>query len=623
MGSADERPIRTGDIRSGEGAELAIVERVISPEQLRLALRRERAVSTLKLGARLLELRLITQDQLSGALQVQSTDTRRHLGEILLDLGLVSRRHLYQVLCEKLGIPLIELAQFAIDGAVLRLLPEDLVRKSGILPLCRVDGKLIVAMSDPLDQAPLERVRFVVQAPVMPVMASAEEIEHAIRTYYGAEAGTRDAQAVRPTRPEPRRGDAERDHAPADTSDKSVSKLVNRMIVDAHAAGVSDIHLDASAGAQQVVIRFRRDGRLSEYASLPGHLRGAIVTRIKAMAGIDISERRRAQEGRIDLVENVPADLQLRVITVPTRDGNEDIAVKLIPVRELLPLQMIGLSEPMLEAIKHMVSQPYGLVLVSGPAGSGRTTTAHAILTLLNVPGAKIWTAESPAQAARPGLSQVEVNEKIGWTYPVVMSAVMRADPDVILIGEMRDRETSALAVEASLKGALVLSALHGNGAADTVARLLDAGLDAFSLSDALLGVVAQRLARRLCHRCKISRPLRPDEIDALIEEYCDGAPLAASDIRAEWTARFGEELLVHGAQGCDLCSGTGYRGRIGLYELMTGGPALRPLMLQRRPVDEFVTAAMHAGMRTLKQDGIEKALAGHCDFREVRAATV
>ncbi|HEV7803698.1 MAG TPA: GspE/PulE family protein [Burkholderiales bacterium] len=621
MGSTEHRLIREGTFHNAEGAELTIVERVISPEQLRQALRRERAVSTLKLGARLLELRLITQDQLNGALQVQNTDSRRHLGEILLDLGLVSRVHLHQVLCEKLGIPLIELAQFGIDGAVLRLLPEELVRKSNVVPLCRVDGKLVVAMSDPLDPEPLERVRFVVQMPVMPVMASVEEIEQAIRTYYGPEAGSRDAQAARPARPEARRADFE--SVPVDASDHSVVKLVSQMIGDAHAAGASDIHLDASAGAQNVTVRFRRDGLLSEYASLPGHLRAAIVTRIKAMAGIDISERRRAQEGRIDAVDHVPSDLQLRVITVPTRAGNEDIAIKLIPVRELLPLQMIGLSDALLQAIKQLVAQPYGLVLISGPAGSGRTTTAHAILTLLNVPGAKIWTAESPAQAARSGLSQVEVNDKIGWDYPAVMSAVMRADPDVILIGELRDRATAALAVEASLKGALVLSALHGNGAADTVARLLDAGVDAFSLSDALLGVVAQRLARRLCLRCRISRPLKPAEIDALVEEYCDGTQLAAPQVRAEWTERFGSELLVYGAQGCDLCSGTGYRGRIGLYELMPGGAAMRPLMLQRRPVDELVTAAIHAGMRTLKQDGIEKALAGHCDFREVRAATV
>ena len=623
MGSSYERPIRDGALPSAERAELPIIERVISPDQLRQALRRERAVSTLKLGARLLELRLITQDQLSGALQVQNTDSRRHLGEILLDLGLVSKVHLHQVLCEKLGIPLIELAQFGIDGAVLRLLPEDMVRQSNVLPLCRLDGKLIVAVSDPLDPEPIERVRFFVQMPVSPVMATREEIEQAIRTYYGPDGGSRDASGAKSFRPEPRRADFERESAPLDGSDNSAIKLVSKMIADAHASGASDIHIDASPGAQQVAIRFRRDGQLSEYMRLPAQQRAAILTRIKAMAGMDISERRRAQDGRIDALESGAPDLQLRVITVPTRDGSEDIAIKLMPARELLPLPMLGLSDSVLEGIRQLIAKPYGLLLIAGPAGSGKTTTAHAILTLLNVAGAKIWTAESPVEATRAGLSQVEVNEKLDWDYPAIMRAIVRADPDVIFVGEMRDRETTALAVEASLKGSLVIAVLHGNSAAETVARLLDGGVDPFSLSDALLGVVGQRLARRLCLRCRISRPLESAETDVLVQEYCDGTHLRPAQIRAEWTERFGNEPLVYGAQGCELCSGTGYRGRIGLFELMRTGAAMRPLLLQRRPVDELVGAAMHDGMRTLKQDGIEKALAGFCDLREVRAATV
>ena len=614
MGNTYDRPAAYA---SAERSELAIVERVISPEQLRQALRRESAASTLKLGARLLELRLITQDQLNGALQVQSTDTRRHLGEILLDLGLVSRGHLYQVLCEKLGIPLVELSQFDIDGAVLRLLPEDLVRQSGVLPLCRVDGKLVVAVSDPLDPEPIERARFVAQIPIIPVMANRDDIEHAIRSHYGGDA----SGAPRPLRTEPRR--TEHDVPAFDASEASVVRLVNRMIAEAHASGVSDIHIDASGSAQQVTIRFRRDGRLSEYTALPAQLRAALVTRIKALAGIDISERRRAQEGRIESIENGPADLQLRVITVPTRDGHEDIAIKLVTVRELMPLQMLGLSDAVLEQVNQLVAQPSGLVLVAGPAGSGRTTTAHAILTLLATPGAKVWTAESPIETPRPGVSQVEVNEKIGWDYPAVMGSIMRADADVILVGEIRDRQTAALAVEASLKGALVLAALHGNSAGEAVARVVDLGVDAYSLSDALLGVVAQRLARRLCVRCRISRPLESTEADALAQEYCEGTPMRPADVRADWETRFGSELMIYGARGCDLCGTTGYRGRIGLYELLRGSPAMRPLVLQRRPPEALAAAAMREGMRTLKQDGMDKALAGHCDFREVRAASV
>ena len=619
MGTHDAAPMRDAAFKTGDQANPATVERVRSREQLRSTLRRERAVSTLKLGARLLELRLITQDQLNGALQVQRTDTR-HLGEILYDLGLVSREHLYQVLCEKLGIPLIELGQFDMDVSVLRLVPEELARGSGIFPLCRSEGNLVVAVSDPLDPTPLERLRFVVQMPVVPVLAAREEIEQAIRLYYGADPSGRDTPAAaRQQRPDMRAVES----APAEDADTSVVKLVNKIIEEGYTSGASDIHIDGSLGAQHVAVRFRRDGRLSEYVRLPAHLRAGIVTRVKAMAGIDISERRRAQQGRIDMIENGPPELQLRVITIPTRDGNEDIAIKLVPDRDLLPLQMLGLGDSVMAGIEQLIAKGQGLVLITGPAGSGRTTTAHAILTRVNVPGAKIWTAESPVEIPRPGFSQIEANEKIGWDFATIMRSVMRADPDVIMIGELRDRETAALAVEASLRGCRVLSTLHGGSAAETYARVVDMGVDAYSLADAFLGVISQRLARRLCSRCRISRALTADEIDALLEEYCDGTPLETSVVRAEWNARFGNVLEIYGATGCEACGHTAYRGRIGLYELMSGGAAMRPLLLQRRPVDELVAAAMRNGMRTLKQDGIEKALAGHCDMNEVHAATV
>jgi type II secretory ATPase GspE/PulE/Tfp pilus assembly ATPase PilB-like protein len=283
---------------------------------------------------------------------------------------------------------------------------------------------------------------------------------------------------------------------------------------------------------------------------------------------------------------------------------------------------MLGLPDQVLSGIEPLV-QKAGLLLIAGPAASGRTTSAHALLTRVNVPGAKIWTVESPVEISRPGFSQIEANEKIGWDYATIVRSVMHADPDVILIGELRDRETAALAVEASLRGCLVLATLHGSSAAEAYARVVDMGVDAYSLADALLGVLSQRLARRLCSRCLISRALDAGQTDALLEEYCRGTPLKTADVRAEWNQRFGGVLQIHGANGCEVCGNTGYRGRIGLYELMPGGAAMRALLLQRRPVDELVAVAMQEGMRTLKQDGIEKALAGHCDMNEVHAATV
>jgi type II secretory ATPase GspE/PulE/Tfp pilus assembly ATPase PilB-like protein len=625
MRSNRESPLNDGALFTAERVELTIVERVATPDQLREALRRERAVSTMKLGARLLELGLVTRDELEGALQVQNTDSRRHLGEILLDLGLVSKGHLHQVLCEKLGIPVVELAQFTIEPAVIRLLPEDLVRQSRVIPMCLVDGNLVVAMSEPLDPEPIDRVRFVVQTPVTPVMATREDIEQAIRLYYGGEGGARDVLGnAKQPHPDVREAGLRRESAPAELSGFSVVSVVNKIITAAYASGASDIHIDSSAGAQQVAVRFRRDGELTEHARLPGHLRAGVVNRIKTMAGVDISERRRAQEGRIDVIENGPAELQLRVITVPTSDGNEDIAIKLFPVHDLLPLHMLGLRAPVLDTIKQLLATRDGLMLIAGPAGSGKTTAAHAMLTLLNVPGAKIWTAESPVEIARPGLSQVEVNAQVGCDYAAVMSTILRADPDVIMMSEIGGRETAASAVEAALKGCLVVSALHSYSAAETVARLLDMGVDAFSLSDALLGVLGQRVVRRLCARCRrASRPFKPAEIEALLQEYCEGTRLHAPEVGAEWIQRFGDALLLYEANGCELCVGTGYRGRIGLHELLLGGSGLRPLIRKRQPVRELAAAAIRDGMRTLKQDGIEKALAGDCDLREVRAATV
>ena len=620
MASTVEKPVPHGYV--DDGPELAIVDRVNSPDQLRQTLKRQRAVSTMKLGTRLLELKLITNEQLNAALQVQNTDSRRHLGEILFDLGLVSKRQLDQVLCEKLGIPLIELAQFKIEPEVLRLLPEDLVRQSGVLPLCRIEGKLVVAVSDPLDSEPLERVRFRVQTPVIPVMAPREEIEQAIRIHYKTDASL--AQPLsRVIKVDTRRFEADRDATPLDELDSSVVRLVNKIVIDAHASGASDIHVDASSGTQQVSVRFRTGGVLSEYTRLPGTLRAAIATRIKTMAGIDISERRRPQEGRIDAVDNGPANLQLRVITVPTCDGNEDIAIKLVSTRELLPLDKLGMSTEVAESVKQLAALPEGLLLIAGPARSGTTTTAYAVLELIDAADRKIWTVENRVEQPRSAWSQIEANAKTGSDYASILDTAVRADPDVVMVGEMRNREAVALAVEAALNHSLVVAAMRGNSAAEACSRVLDMGVDAFSFADVFVGVIAQRLARRLCASCHISRPLTPSELEGLIQEYCQGTQLRPTQVRVEWTQRYGSALEIHGAKGCELCAGTGYHGHVGLYELLRAGPAMRSLVTQRRPANELAAAGMQGGMRTLKQDGIDKALAGLSDMREIRAVTV
>jgi type II secretory ATPase GspE/PulE/Tfp pilus assembly ATPase PilB-like protein len=455
-------------------------------------------------------------------------------------------------------------------------------------------------------------------------MAPREEIEQAIRVHYKNESGSREAQPLsRVIRVDARKFDADRDGSQLDELDSSIVRLVNKIVTDAHAVGASDIHVDASSGTQQVSVRFRTDGELSEYTRLPGNLRAAIATRIKTMAGIDIFERRRPQEGRIGAIDNGPANLQLRVITLPTCDGNEDIAIKLVPTRELLPLDKLGMSTEVEESVKQLAALPEGLLLIAGPAANGTTTTAYAALDLVNAADRKIWTVESPVEATRNAWSQIEANAKIGWDYNSIMETVVRADPDVVMVGEMRNRETVALAVETALNHSLVVAAMRGNSAPQAIARLLDMGVDAFSLADVIVGVIAQRLARRLCGSCRISRPLTPSELEGLIQEYCQGTQLRPTQVRVEWTQRFGSALEIHGAKGCELCGGTGYHGHIGLYELLRAGPAMHALIMQRRPANELAAAAMQGGMRTLKQDGIDKALAGLSDMREIRAVTV
>jgi type II secretory ATPase GspE/PulE/Tfp pilus assembly ATPase PilB-like protein len=610
----EQTPTREAALRE----DLTIVEQVVSPEQLNEALRRRRAVSTLKLGGRLIELGLITQGELDAALEVKERARGQHLGEILLDMGVISASHLQQVLCEKLGIPLVDLDCFEFDADILKIVPETLVRETGLMPLCRVEGgKLIVATSDPLDPEPLDRMRFFVQSQVVPVFAPREKIERAIDTRYGL--GGAGAGAARVSGDERPMADARTDVA--ETPDISVVSLVNKILAQGCTSGATDIHIDSSLGPDHVAVRFRRDGRLADQTRLPAHLRQGIVSRLKALAGIDISDRRRPHEGRIDSFAQGPEGVQLRVLTVPTRDGAEDVAIKLVPARDLPPLDRLGMPDAVLGSIRQLISRPQGLMLVVAPAAHGKTTTAHTILGMLDAAGTKIWTAESPVEFHRPGLSQVEVLEKEGWTYASAVRTIVQADPDVLLVGELRDRETAALSVEASLRECRVLATVRANNAAEGVARLLDMGVDAFGLGDALLGAVGQRLAKRLCERCRSKRTLAPAEIDALLIDYCQGTQLGMAQVRDDWTARFGKELTEHRAQGCEACSGTGFTGRIALYELLLGGPAVKPALIARRPVGELAAAAARAGQRTMKQDGIEKVLAGYCDMRDVRAA--
>ncbi|SDH83487.1 GspE/PulE family protein [Propionivibrio dicarboxylicus] len=418
-------------------------------------------------------------------------------------------------------------------------------------------------------------------------------------------------------------------------ADNELVRLVNKIIVDAYQQGASDIHIEPRPGKEKTQIRFRKDGTLGVYIEIPASYRNALVARIKIMCDLDISEKRKPQDGKIKFKKFGPLDIELRVATIPSAGGVEDIVMRILAAGEPIPLEKLGVAARNLERLKETVSKPYGLFFVCGPTGSGKTTTLHSILHHINTPETKIWTAEDPVEITQKGLRQVQVNKKAGLDFATVMRAFLRADPDVIMVGEMRDKETVSIGIEASLTGHLVFATLHTNSAPESINRLLDMGMDPFNFADALLGILAQRLAKRLCSACKEAYEPTDEEVRQLLHEYCEelsaaerwrADPKAAADaVYEEWTQHFGKNghFTLQRAKGCDVCGGSGYKGRIGLHELLIGTDALKKQIQEHARVAELVTTAVSEGMRTLKMDGIEKILAGITDIKQVRAVCI
>ncbi|MBE0627086.1 MAG: type II/IV secretion system protein [Burkholderiales bacterium] len=418
-------------------------------------------------------------------------------------------------------------------------------------------------------------------------------------------------------------GDRDVTEQHAAKSSSALVLLVNRIILDAVEHKASDIHIESNLAPKTTRVRFRRDGVLVNYLELPSQFRNALVSRIKIMSNLDITERRKPQDGKIDFSRFGPAKVELRIATVPTTGNLEDVVMRLLSANNPVGLDELGMEEHMLEAISGLISKPHGLFLVCGPTGSGKTTTLHSLLGFLNTLERKIWTAEDPIEITQAGLRQVQVNPKIGWTFAAAMRSFMRADPDVIMVGEMRDGETAKIGIEASLTGHLVLSTLHTNSAAESIVRLLDLGMDPFNFSDALLGVLSQRLAKRLCPECKSAYAPTPAELDTLLREYCNSASIDTRTMMQKWLERHGNAdgtITLYRAQGCTHCDNTGYRGRIGVHELLVADATTKQLIQSRAPLSDVRNAAAVLGMSTLRQDGIEKILQGLTDIRQINA---
>jgi type II secretory ATPase GspE/PulE/Tfp pilus assembly ATPase PilB-like protein len=622
---------------------------VVTPEQLLREIAAQSRMPIVRIGQALVSLGMVTDEQLSAALAQQQLDRSVPLGETLVRMGVVSRSQLQTALVRKMGYPLVNLHQFPAAAEALRKISHGAARRLQVMPLMIHEGRLIVALDDPAGRrTALDEVEFIAQMKVVPVVGQCLDLEGVLHKAYEkigapAEGGPVSSDPSRPlefdmagtselleTLEKEGRAPAADDEAPIEQSDNSLVRMINSMILEAHREGVSDIHIESYPGQEKTRIRFRRDGRLYTYLELPPSYRNAIVGRIKIMCDLDISEKRKPQDGKINFAKFSPQHrIELRVATVPTSNGLEDVVMRILASAKPIALDQLGLSERNLARFTAAVERPYGMVLCVGPTGSGKTTTLHSALMHINTPERKIWTAEDPIEITQPGLRQVQVNPRIDWTFAKALRAFVRADPDVIMVGEIRDEETARTAIEASLTGHLVLSTLHTNSAPETVTRLLDMGMDPFNFADSLLAVLAQRLVRRLCTQCISSRPASQEEIEELLADYLHAfakkdSPAEREAVLASWQRRHARDgrLMSFASAGCKHCGDTGFKGRVGIHELMAMSKTLRRLVQSGARAEELQEAALHEGMRTLRQDGIAKVLSGQTTIEEVRATS-
>jgi len=395
-------------------------------------------------------------------------------------------------------------------------------------------------------------------------------------------------------------------------------QLVNKVIIDAYNRGTSDIHIEPYPGKENTLVRIRIDGSCQVYQHLPYQYRNAIVSRLKIMSDLDIAERRKPQDGKIKFKKYGGLDIELRVATVPTQGGIEDVVMRILAAGEPIPLDKLGLEGTNFDNFVSIITQPYGIIFVCGPTGSGKTTSLHSALGYINKTETKIWTAEDPVEITQKGLRQVQVQAKIGFDFAAAMRAFLRADPDVIMVGEMRDKETTSIGIEASLTGHLVFSTLHTNSAPESITRLLDMGMDPFNFADAILGILAQRLGRTLCKNCK--EPFHPtqEEYDELLREF-GGVEKWEKFVNIPYA----DDMSLNKPVGCAKCNNSGYSGRCGIHELLMGTDDMKKLVQVAKPMEEIKAQSLADGMTTLKQDGIRKIFKGNIDLVNIRKVCI
>ncbi len=561
---------------------------------------------------------LLSQSDLDAAVE-EAFSRGLELETILLDKYHVPKADLGAALSEFYQCPYVPYDErTVIDPDLLKNLSLDYLRKNAWIPLKRQGAILDIIINDPHDlEKGLDIRRAFPGYTIRFSVGLRRDIEQHILVIRGQTAGGSISAILGELVNEAGAEHAvDADKSEIDENDSAIVRLANQVIAEAYRLGASDVHIEPYSDRKETAVRFRVDGTCFTYMRIPAVYRRAIVSRLKIMANLDISERRKPQDGKIRYKLAQAREIELRVATLPTAGGNEDVVMRLLTAKEPIPLEAMEFQPEVLAHLKALAEKPYGIILCVGPTGCGKTTTLHALLRHINTDERKIWTAEDPIEITQDGLRQVQVHPKIGFTFAAALRAFLRADPDVIMIGEMRDKETADIAIEASLTGHLVLSTLHTNSAAETVTRLLDMGCDSFNFADAMLGVVAKRLCKRICEQCK--EPYHPDrkEYEELTQGY--GA--------AFWSrlgVAYTPELTFYRGRGCEFCNRSGFKGRIPLHELLVGSAEIKNLIQSRAKTAEIVSAAMRDGMVTLVQDGIQKVLRGLTTYRQVRAVAM
>jgi type II secretory ATPase GspE/PulE/Tfp pilus assembly ATPase PilB-like protein len=562
----------------------------------------------------------ITQAELDAAI-AEARKGQTDIESLLLDKYKVPKADIGTSLSQFYRCPFIEYdGRMALDPELLKTLNMDYLKKNYWLPLKRDKDGVQILIDDPNSLDRVQDIRRIFPGRTLQfavglrrdilqfLYAASGEVEPAGRGSLADIMGELVGEAEQEKQEDASAG-------AVDENDSAIVRLANQIISDAYKMGASDIHVEPYGEKRETMIRFRVDGSCFEYQKIPPAYRRALVSRYKIMARLDIAERRKPQDGKIKFMAG-NKEIELRVATVPTAGFNEDIVMRILAASEPLPLEKLNMSERNLREIKNIAAKPYGIILCVGPTGSGKTTTLHAILGHINTAERKIWTAEDPVEITQYGLRQVQMQPKIGLTFAAAMRAFLRADPDVIMVGEMRDKETAETGIEASLTGHLVFSTLHTNSAVETVTRLLEMGMDPFNFADALLGVLAQRLCKTLCKECKEKYHPPKEAFDELSHAYGEEA-------FAKLGYQYGDNFVLYRSKGCETCKNSGRKGRTGLHEFLIGTDEIKRMIQKRATAEELLKVARDQGMTTLVQDGVVKVIQGWTDFKQVKAVAI